>query len=104
MPDSLHVLIGVTQQCFRFAISLGCNSNDGMYFDNISVAFVDQPGLPGQLSASSTVNLGNIASDIWQFVNDTFPANETAGLPVTAEIGRVSCRERGEGERERGTV
>src|SRR5262249_50457337 len=84
LPDSLHVLIGGTQQCFRLAVTLGCNWTDGMYFDNIAVAFVDQPGLPGQASASSTVNLGNIASDIWQFANDTFPANETAGLPGTA--------------------
>jgi len=84
IPDSLHVLLGVTQQCFRFAVTLGCNSNDGIYFDNIAVAFVDQPGLPGQASASSTVNLGVVSADIWQFFNDTFPANETAGLPGTA--------------------
>src|SRR5262249_35858891 len=35
IPDSLHILIGVTSQCFRFAITLGCNSNEGGYFDNI---------------------------------------------------------------------
>jgi hypothetical protein len=84
IPDSLHILIGVTSQCFRFNITLGCNSSQGGYFDNISLAFVDKPGLPGQASADNTVSLGAVSSDIWQFVNDTFPANETAGLPGTA--------------------
>jgi hypothetical protein len=84
LPDSLRIFLSHQQQCFRFAISLGCNSNEGGYFDNVSVAFVDLPGVPGQASASSTVNLGSVTSDIWQFVNDTFPANETAGLPGTA--------------------
>ena len=84
IPDSLHLLIGVTSQCFRFNITLGCNSSEGGYFDNIAFAFVDQPGVPGQASAGSTVTLGGVSSDIWQFVNDTFPANETPGLPGTA--------------------
>jgi hypothetical protein len=84
LPDSMRVFLAHQQQCFRFAISLGCNSNEGGYFDNVSVAFVDRPGIPGQASATATVNLGNVTSDIWQFVNDTFPANETAGLPGTA--------------------
>src|ERR1041385_4464612 len=91
VPDSLRLLIGVTQQCFRFAISLGCNSNDGMYFDNISLAFVDQPGVPGQASASSTVNLGSVSMDIWQLINDAFPANETAGLPGTAAFDTTTA-------------
>src|SRR5580765_854142 len=80
-PDSMRVFLGHQQQCFRFAISLSCNSNEGGYFDNVSVAFVDLPGVPGQASATSTIDLGSVSSDIWQFVNDTFPANETAGLP-----------------------
>jgi len=90
-PDSLRVFLEHTQQCFRFAISLGCNSNEGGYFDNVSVAFVDLPGVPGQASASSTVNLGSVSSDIWQFVNDTFPANETAGLPGTAAFDTTTA-------------
>jgi hypothetical protein len=83
-PESLRVFIAQQQQCFRFAISLGCNSNEGGYFDNVSLAFVDQPGIPGQASATTTVKLGTVSSDIWQFVNDTFPANESGGLPGTA--------------------
>ena len=84
IPDSLRQLIGVTSQCFRFNITLGCNSNEGGYFDNIAIAFVDLPGVPGQASADASVSIGGVSSDIWQFVNDTFPANETAGLPGTA--------------------
>ncbi len=84
IPDSLRLLMGVTSQCFRFNITLGCNSSEGGYFDNVALAFVDLPGVPGQASAGSAVALGAVSSDIWQFVNDTFPANETAGLPGTA--------------------
>ena len=84
IPDSVRIFFGHQQQCFRFAITLGCNSNEGGYFDNAAVAFVDLPGVPGQASAGGAVSIGGISSDIWQFVNDTFPANETAGLPGTA--------------------
>src|SRR5262245_823895 len=84
IPDSVRVVLGHQQQCFRFAISLGCNSNEGGYFDNVSLAFVDLPGVPAQASAASAVSLGSVSSDIWHLVNDTFPANETPGLPGTA--------------------
>jgi hypothetical protein len=84
IPDSLRIFFAHQQQCFRFSLTLGCNSNEGGYFDNASVAFVDLPGVPGQASAGNAVSIGGISSDIWQFVNDTFPANETAGLPGTA--------------------
>ncbi len=83
IPDSLRIFLGHQQQCFRFAISLGCNSNAGGYFDNATVAFVDAAG-PIQASATSAINLGAVATDIWQLANDTFPKNETAGLPGTA--------------------
>jgi hypothetical protein len=90
IPDSLRLFINHQQQCFRFAISLGCNSNEGGYFDNVSVAFVDLPGVPGQASAGSAVSLGTVSTDIWQLFNDTFPANETAGLPGTAAFDTTS--------------
>ena len=91
IPDSLRLLMGVAQQCFRFNITLGCNSNEGMYFDNVAMAFVDQPGIPGQASASNTVSLGAVSSDIWHLVNDTFPATEIAGLPGTASFDTASA-------------
>jgi len=84
IPDSLRFWFAHQQQCFRFAISLGCNSNEGGYFDNATLAFIDLPGVPGQASAGNAVAIGGISGDIWQFVNDTFPANETAGVPGTS--------------------
>ena len=84
IPDSVRLFLNHQQQCFRFAISLGCNSSEGGYFDNVSLAFVDLPGVPGQASASSTVNLGGVSTEIWHLMQDTFPANETANLPGTA--------------------
>src|ERR1041385_6282123 len=45
IPDSLRSFLAHQQQCFRFAISLGCNSNEGGYFDNAGIAFVDLPGI-----------------------------------------------------------
>jgi len=91
LPDSVRLYLNHQQQCFRFAISLGCNSNEGGYFDNVSLAFVDKPGVPGQASASSTVSLGSVSADIWQYINDTFPANETAGLPGTAAFDTATA-------------
>jgi hypothetical protein len=90
-PDSLRVFLAHQQQCFRFAISLGCNSYEGGYFDNVAVAFVDYPGAPGQASAASSVSLGAISSNIWDFMQDTFPANETAGLPGTAAFDTTTA-------------
>jgi hypothetical protein len=91
IPDSVRMFLNHQQQCFRFAITLGCNSNEGGYFDNMSFSFVDLPGVPGQASAGATVSLGAVSSDIWQFVNDTFPANETAGLPGTAAFDTTAA-------------
>src|SRR5262249_827176 len=91
IPDSLHILIGVTSQCFRFNITLGCNSNEGGYFDNIALAFIDRPGHPGQASAGNAVTSGAGAGDIWQWTQDTFPANETAGLPGSAAFDTTTA-------------
>jgi hypothetical protein len=91
IPDSVRVFVAHQQQCFRFAISLGCNSHDGGYFDNVSLAFVDQPGVPGLVSAGSSVVLGTVSSDIWQWVNDTFPANESTDLPGTSAFDTTTA-------------
>ncbi len=79
MPDSLRIFMSHNQQCFRFGV-LGakCNSAAGAYFDNISVAFVDVPGVAGLASSGTAlVNIGSVTSDIWQFTNDTFPETKT---------------------------
>src|SRR5580765_4936900 len=91
IPDSVRVFVAHQQQCFSFAVSLGCNSHDGGYFDNVSLAFVDQPGVPGVASAGSSVVLGAVSSDIWQWVNDTFPANESTDLPGTAAFDTTTA-------------
>ena len=88
-PDSLRVSLGVNQQCFRFAISLGCNSADGAYFDNVSLAFVDLPAT--QTSAANAITLGPITASIWNFYNDAFPANETNGLTGTASFDTLGA-------------
>jgi hypothetical protein len=90
IPDSLKIYMAHQQQCFRFAISLGCNSNEGGYFDNVTLAFVDQPGVPGQASASSAVSIGGVAGDIWQFTNDAFPVAATT-LPGTAAFDTTTA-------------
>ena len=73
LPDSIQIGVGKVQQCFRFNVSSGCSPTEGAYFDNISLALID--GQPAQLTAS-----------IWDWINDAFPANETAGLPGTANF------------------
>src|SRR5205085_8909190 len=53
-------------QSYRFNIPTTQNT-DGVYFDNLSLDLVD--GVPVFLTG-----------DIWQFVNDTFPANDAPGI------------------------
>jgi len=89
VPDSLRVGLGLNQQCFRFAVSLGCNSFDGAYFDNISVAFIDLPA--SQTSAANAVTLGPISASIWNLYNDAFPSNETNGLPGSAAFDTTAA-------------
>ncbi|HEY6195699.1 MAG TPA: FlgD immunoglobulin-like domain containing protein [Candidatus Eisenbacteria bacterium] len=91
IPDSLRLFLAHQQQCFRFGVSLGCNSNEGGYFDNVTLAFNDLPGVPGQASATSSVSLGTIHGDIWQWTNDAFPVNETVGLPGTAAFDTTTA-------------
>src|SRR5258708_5502553 len=42
-PDSIRFSMALMQACFRFSVTLACNSAQGAYFDNISFAMVDQP-------------------------------------------------------------
>jgi hypothetical protein len=90
LPDSLRLFVGITQACFRFAVSLGCNSADGAYFDNVSIGFVDIPPVT-QTSNANTITLGPVSVDIWQFFNDAFPANETSGLPGTTAFDTTAA-------------
>lgn len=94
VPDSVRIWLGTQQQCFRFAVTLGCNSADGAYFDNVSFGFVDDNSAT-QVSSTSSVNTGAIAIDIWQLWNDAFPFNETAGLPGLAAFDTTTAMLKG---------
>jgi len=90
LPDSLRFFMGTNGQCFRFAVSLGCNSADGSYFDNFSLGFADLP--PGtQVSSASAINPTTLVSDIWEWINDAFPANETPTLPNSANFDTTTA-------------
>jgi hypothetical protein len=78
IPDSVRVFVGKTQQCFRFGVSAGCAPTDGCYFDNISLSLID--GEPAALTA-----------DIWMWINDAFPANESPGFPATANFDTAAA-------------
>ncbi len=72
IPDSIRIALRKISQCFRFGISSNCGSTAGGYLDNFSVMFVDGATAP------------LISVDIWQLIQDTFPANEDSGLPGLA--------------------
>jgi hypothetical protein len=78
IPDSLRILLRRIQTCYRFGVTAGCSPTDGCYFDNAALVIID--GAPQSLSV-----------DIWQWFQDTFPANETAGLPGTANFDSTSA-------------
>jgi hypothetical protein len=81
-PDSLRIFLGKNQQCFRFGVSTTCGANDGAYFDNVSL-LLSMSFTPGGSS--------DLSSDIWRFWNDSFPANETLGLPGTADFDTTTA-------------
>ncbi len=82
VPDSLRIFLGKNQQCFRFGVSTTCGANDGAYFDNVSFLFSNFFAGGGG---------SNLSVDIWQWFNDTFPANETLGLSGTANFDTTSA-------------
>jgi hypothetical protein len=90
LPDSLRFFLGTNGQCFRFAVSLGCNSADGAYFDNVSLGFADLPPAT-QVSSANAINPTTVTSDIWEFINDAFPANETPTLPNSANFDTTTA-------------
>jgi len=88
-PDSMRVMVSIYQACFRFGVTLGCNDNDGVYFDNISMAFVEAPVV--QANASNAISPGAITAAIWQLPTDVFPANETPLLPNSANFDTTAA-------------
>ena len=79
LPDSMRIFLGKNQQCFRFGVSgSACSPTLGDYFDNVSLLLSN---------ASYPYNSnGAIAVDIWQWINDTFPANDNTSLVPGAAV------------------
>ncbi len=67
LPDSVRIIMRRHQECFRFAIT-NCVTADGGYWDNFSL------GIP-LVSDSPPLTV-----DIWQFIQDSFPFNQTPGI------------------------
>jgi hypothetical protein len=81
-PDSVRVFLGKIQQCFRFAVSLGCSPTTGGYFDNVTVQLVNVPGANP---------VGAVAVAPWNWINDAFPANSDPSLPGRAAFDTTSA-------------
>ena len=79
IPDSIRIMLRRSQQCYRFGVTAGCSPTDGAYFDNVSLVLVDSPA-PSRMSVN-----------IWDWLQDTFPANETAGLPGTVAFDTTAA-------------
>ncbi|HEY2956037.1 MAG TPA: FlgD immunoglobulin-like domain containing protein [Candidatus Eisenbacteria bacterium] len=78
VPDSIRIGLLKLSQCYRFGISVNCGSTLGGYIDNMSLAIIDAPTPP-------------LTANLWEFWNDTFPANETTGLPGTSAFDTTAA-------------
>jgi hypothetical protein len=66
-PDSIRIVLCKFQTCLRYGLTTACSPTAGGYFDNVSLAIVDQTAAPAAASV-----------DIWNWFQDTFP---TSGAP-----------------------
>jgi len=73
IPDSLRLVFRRANRCTYLAAT-NCANTDGLYFDNISLAF--PPPLAGAKDG--------IEHSIWNVYNDAFPWNQTETWPGTA--------------------
>jgi hypothetical protein len=73
IPDSMKIMISKRQECYRFGVTTTCSPTDGCYWDNFTLAIID--GVPAQMTV-----------DIWNWINDAFPANESTGYPGVAAL------------------
>jgi hypothetical protein len=78
IPDSIRIGLRKLTHCWRFGITTNCGSTLGGYFDNVSLVIIDSDAPP-------------ISVLQWELWNDTFPANETAGLPGTAAFDTTAA-------------
>ena len=78
VPDSLRIGLRKTAQCWRFGITTDCGTTLGGYIDNVSLMILD-----GAVQPLSVL--------IWELWQDTFPANETPGLPGLAAFDTTAA-------------
>ncbi|HTK32409.1 MAG TPA: FlgD immunoglobulin-like domain containing protein [Candidatus Saccharimonadaceae bacterium] len=78
VPDSIRIFFRRIQTCYRFGVTAGCSPTDGCYLDDMALVIVD--GNPQAMSV-----------DIWQWFNDSFPANEDGTLPGTANFDTAAA-------------
>jgi hypothetical protein len=72
-PDSVRIGLRKITQCWRFGITTNCGTTLGGYQDIVSFGIQDGARLPMSVL-------------IWELWQDTFPANESAGLPGSADF------------------
>ena len=77
-PDSVRIGLRKITQCWRFGITTNCGTTLGGYWDNVSFFLLDGATQP-------------ISSLIWELWQDTFPANETPGLPGLAAFDTTAA-------------
>jgi hypothetical protein len=78
IPDSIRVIFLRVTLCTVFGVTTDCSASDAFYLDNISVELIDVEQ-PSALSVS-----------IWDFINDSFPANETIS-PASAAFDTTTA-------------
>jgi hypothetical protein len=77
-PDSVRIGLRKITQCWRFGITTNCGTTLGGYWDNVSLGILD-----GTVQSLSVL--------IWELWQDTFPANETPGLPGLAAFDTTAA-------------
>src|SRR5262245_57623113 len=78
IPDSVRILINRVTLCELFGVTTDCNVSDAYAFDNASLALIDTPQ-------------PTIGVDIWQWINDCFPFNETVNLTQSANFDTTTA-------------
>lgn len=82
VPDSVRIVLSKASTCFTFGLSARCYQDDGLYFDNVSLALVNaSTASPAPPPPPFQVGLQIDGADLF---HDAFPFNETPGLPGTA--------------------
>jgi hypothetical protein len=78
IPDSVRIILNRVSLCLAFGVTTDCNASDSYYMDNLSLELIDAPQ-------------PTISVDIWQWLNDCFPFNETANLTQSANFDTTTA-------------